>query len=719
VGKQANGAGLRGCGVGASTRLERLEGLRTCKRVWAVALGVLLTVWAVPAFGAQSDAGTQSASSASTAGTLSSADGSSSSSTGAAQANSGSSSTSSESSTSDTGAIGRQSAAPAASSSNTAESQDEPAWITELKNVTFGFPSDWNIGPASSDAASSATPSSSLLAAATVVASGTFPSNPKAAWSISSDGVFSVTGSGAVTDVYSSTSSVPWYSNRASIKTLSLSADVHPSSLANWFYGSALTSADISAGFGQSVTSTASTFYGCTKLTSLTLDAGFGQLDADTSSMFRGCTTLASVSLPAGFGSKATTAKNMFYGCTVLTSVSLPTAFGQAAGDISYMFYNCSGLTSVSLPSGLGKASTTVGYMFYGCSKLASLVLPSGFGAAATNMTYLFYNCTALASLDLSGVTSTKASTMTAMFTGCTALRQVNLGANWSFKGSGTVSKATLPTPTTPYTQWRAVGSGSVWLPKGTAYTAANLSSSYTGSLADTYVWWNPSSQTLAGTVSVSGSYLVGSSLTASGTGVSTGASLSWAWYRAADATSAGSQVSTGPSYTLTADDYGKYLYASAGDTSGKYSGVIVSSHALVSANITVTVPTSMPLSVSPAGVVSGVQASLTNTSAVPVHVSSLQAQSVAPFTLVGATSFDAASGNNVLCLSLTPLSGSAIDLAGYTAATQPPAGQWNLAASSGALSFTPSGRAKNVTTSFSPTPTIVDLTWKFAGGNL
>jgi hypothetical protein len=469
-------------------------------------------------------------------------------------------------------------------------------------------------------------------------------------------------------------------------------------------------------------------------------------------------------------------------------------------------FLDCASLTSVSMPVGFGQTTQSMSEMFYACTSLGVFIPPSGFGQNATRVDGMFSSCTNLMMLDLSGMSTLKASLMSEMFLGCSSLRRVKLGANWSFKGDGSTALCQLPDPAAPYSLWRAVGQGTAADPLGSVYTAADLASAYTGSMADTYVWAPP----MAGTVSITGTPVAGSTVTAVplntpgdaslsytwysapdttsvGTQVGTtvdhavvasdqgaylyvamsdssgkytgsivsdrvwvtaplagpvvvagtpalvgqalaasdpsaqaGSALSWAWYVAADTTSDGTLAGGGTAYTPVAADYGKYVYATVSDTSGKYTGTLYSFRYQVGAVLSVTVPTSMPLVAAGSGAVTGAQAQASNASLVPVHVSSLSAAAVSPFSLVASASFDAVSGQNLLSLLLAPGGGSAIDLAAYQTAAQPPAGQWNMAAAGGALSLTPSGRLKNATAAISSTPVhAVDLSWSFAAGSL
>ncbi len=126
-------------------------------------------------------------------------------------------------------------------------------------------------------------------------------------------GLLTISGTGPMTD-YSSLSSVPWYSNRSSVKTVEIE------------YG---------------VTSTGDcAFEHCYRLTSVTI------------------------------GSSVTSIGNRaFYDCDSLTSVTIPDSVTSIGW---YAFENCSSLTSITIPDSV----TSIGsYAFYNCSSLASVTV--------------------------------------------------------------------------------------------------------------------------------------------------------------------------------------------------------------------------------------------------------------------------------------------------------------------------------------------------------
>jgi hypothetical protein len=550
--------------------------------------------------------------------------------------------------------------------------------------------------------------------------------------------------------------------------------------MSQMFYNcSALASLSLPAGFGQKTTNLIGICYGCSSLSSIVMPAGFGSSATNMSQMFYNCSALASLSLPAGFGQSTTNLNNICRGCSSLSSVSLPAGFGLNAVDVGSMFYGCKALTSLSVPLGFGKVAYAMQYIFYNCSSLASLDLSGANSLKATGMMSAFSGCTALKQVKLGANWSFKGAGSKVL---CQLPTPAAPYSQWRAVGGGNASAPagtayTASSLASDYTGsladsyvWQPYLTGGVGLtgvpepdhvltaavtnaqsdavPVYTWYVASDTTSAgtqvstiptYTPAAADlgkyvyatatdspgTYTGTTTSPRVaikaaLDGTVSVTGSVLVGSTVSANAVNLSAGATPSYAWYVAPDATSAGTFVVADASYTPVAADYGAYIYIVVTDSSGTYSGSVVSDRMQVSAVLSITVPTAMPLATVSDGTVTGAQAQTQNASLVPVHVSALAATAASPFVLTDAASFDAASGQNLLNVLLAPGGGSAIDLASYQSATQPPAGQWNMAASGGTLSLLPSGRLKNATAPISSIPVqALDLSWSFAAGTL
>ena len=151
-------------------------------------------------------------------------------------------------------------------------------------------------------------------------------------------GVLSITGTGSMSD-YSSSSSVPWYSDRSYVKTVTISEGV------------------------TSIGSNA--FYNCTGLTSITIPNSVTSIGDYA---FYGCSGLTSITIPnsvMSIGNKA------FSGCSGLTSITIPNSVTRIR---EYAFYKCSGLTSITIPNSV----TSIGeYAFYNCKGLKDITVLS------------------------------------------------------------------------------------------------------------------------------------------------------------------------------------------------------------------------------------------------------------------------------------------------------------------------------------------------------
>ena len=242
----------------------------------------------------------------------------------------------------------------------------------------------------------------------TVVASGDCGTG--VTYSLTSDGVLTISGTGAMAD-YASASATPWISYRSDITSVVVEAGVtHIGN--NSFYGFAnMTSLSLPEGLltignrafsgctnasftsitiPASVTSIGNNaFYSCEKLVSVII-VDNSNLTSIGSNAFARCTALEStINIPAGVTSIG---EYVFYGCTALSSIEIPasvTSIGQ------YAFNGCSSLGSITIPAGV----TSIGnYTFYGCSSLGSIEIPAGVTSIGKSA---FENCSSLSSVTI------------------------------------------------------------------------------------------------------------------------------------------------------------------------------------------------------------------------------------------------------------------------------------------------------------------------------
>ena len=235
-----------------------------------------------------------------------------------------------------------------------------------------------------------------------IVANGTSGScGTNVTWTLYSDGTLTISGTGAMTD-YASSSSMPWYSLKSSIKKVVVEDGVTRIGSSAFYRCSALTSITIP----DSVTSIGdSAFYGCHSLTSITIPDSVTSVGSDA---FSYCYALESVTTGngvTGIGSYA------FSYCDALTSVTIGisvTSIGNSA------FRDCDALTSITIPDSV----TSIGYeAFYSCSALKSVTIGNGVTSIGS---YAFENCVALTSITIpDSVTSIGSSA----FSSCSVLK--------------------------------------------------------------------------------------------------------------------------------------------------------------------------------------------------------------------------------------------------------------------------------------------------------
>ena len=155
-------------------------------------------------------------------------------------------------------------------------------------------------------------------------------------WSLDDEGTLIISGTGAMTS-WTEASSVPWYSNRNDIKTVTITDGV------TTIGGLAL--------------------YLCKNLTSVTIPDSVITIGE---SAFEQCNKLKRVIIPDGV---TTIGKRAFVSCKSLTNITIPdnvTTIGET------VFYSCTNLTSVII----GSSVTTIGErVFSYCYNLTSIIV--------------------------------------------------------------------------------------------------------------------------------------------------------------------------------------------------------------------------------------------------------------------------------------------------------------------------------------------------------
>lgn len=260
-------------------------------------------------------------------------------------------------------------------------------------------------------------------------------------WQLSSDGVLTVSGNGAMND-FNNSSAAPWakYSTKTD--------------------GFLITSVVITEG----VTSVgANAFSNCRELSSISLPAGLLKIGA---SAFENCSGVSSAIIPESTSSIASKA---FSACTALSEITIGSSV-KSIGDEAFMltgikelnlsssvtsigkqaFYGCQDLLSAKIPGvtniaekafaecvslrsvSVGISLTEIGASaFEGCSLLSDFTFPSGISSISERA---FYSCSALTSLTLPNSLQYLGEYS---FFGCTGLEAVSIGDGLSIINEG------------------------------------------------------------------------------------------------------------------------------------------------------------------------------------------------------------------------------------------------------------------------------------------
>ena len=216
--------------------------------------------------------------------------------------------------------------------------------------------------------------------AADVVASGTCGAEGNGSnltWTLDSEGVLTISGSGDMYNYGSSDFSAPWDGSRSRVKSVVIADGVTSIGEYAFFYCESLTSVTIP----DSVTSIGKyAFFCCTSLTSVTIPDSVTSIGRFA---FSNCTSLTSVTIP---DSVTSISSSTFASCTSLTSVTIPNSV-TSIGE--YAFYDCKSLTSVTIPGSV----TSIGlYAFASCTSLTGIWVAEGNSHYANDASGVLFN---------------------------------------------------------------------------------------------------------------------------------------------------------------------------------------------------------------------------------------------------------------------------------------------------------------------------------------
>ena len=209
--------------------------------------------------------------------------------------------------------------------------EDAFSGCTQLKTVRYlGWESEWV-----SSGFAAALPN----AAVTYLSVADGSCGDKLAWTLTGDGVLTITGTGKMAD-YNYSASAPWFAYRAKIETVVIESGA--ASIGNF------------------------AFKGCSALTSITIPE---TVTAIGDSAFSGCSALPGITLPANI---TEIANGVLENCSALTSITIPETV-TAIGDLA--FSGCTGLTSAAIPASVKSIGTSA---FTGCTALTEITVNSG-----------------------------------------------------------------------------------------------------------------------------------------------------------------------------------------------------------------------------------------------------------------------------------------------------------------------------------------------------
>ena len=184
----------------------------------------------------------------------------------------------------------------------------------------------------------------------------------------------------------------------------------------NMFFGTNLTTLDLSSFDTSKVTDMSSMFGVMSNLTTLNLSNFDTSNVTNMDEMFSGMPSLTTLNLSNFDTTKVTNMKNMLSDMRNLTTLNLSNFDTSKVTDMSGMFFNMSNLTTLDLSSFDTSQVTDMSGMFGVMPSLTTLNLSNFDTSKVTNMSEMFYGMSGLTTLDLSNFDTSKVTNMRGMF---------------------------------------------------------------------------------------------------------------------------------------------------------------------------------------------------------------------------------------------------------------------------------------------------------------
>lgn len=248
-------------------------------------------------------------------------------------------------------------------------------------------------------------------------------------WELNNIGMLTIYGNGHMEDYYWN-NFAPWYSNRESIKMITIHENV--TNIGNFAFLECNNLMNIT--IPDSVTDIGtSAFDGCNKLNSIDLPKNLTCIKSDT---FCHCESLNEIIIPDGVTSIGSCAFEHSYN---LKSVIIPesvTSISQGA------FASCISLITIDLPNNIKHIGD---YAFCNCTRLRSINLPYGLNYIGENV---FENCSSLSSIC---IPNTVYYIHDYAFTGCSKLMNIVISeclesiGSYAFEGCSCLTSVTIP----------------------------------------------------------------------------------------------------------------------------------------------------------------------------------------------------------------------------------------------------------------------------------